>query len=166
MLKHEDLRKQTVLIAGGISGIGEVTALAFAKEGANVVISGRRVSEDEKVAGQINGLGGRGLFVQRDVAQEEDIAALIEKTLSTFGALHITFNNAGTEGRFGPLITEQTVEHYRQVCDVNILGVFTLNEAPDCRHAAERWRLYSEQFFDWRAHRISSCLGMWQANSR
>jgi NAD(P)-dependent dehydrogenase (short-subunit alcohol dehydrogenase family) len=114
---------KTVLITGGTSGIGKATALAFAREGANVVVSGRRVAEGEKVAGEIASAGGRGLFVQTDVAREDEIIALVEKTLGAFGALHIAFNNAGTEGQIGPLTTEQTVEHYHQVCDINIRGV-------------------------------------------
>lgn len=114
---------KTALITGGTSGIGKATALAFAREGANVVVSGRRVAEGEKVAGEIASAGGRGLFVQTDVAREDEIIALVEKTLGAFGALHIAFNNAGTEGQIGPLTTEQTVEHYHQICDINIRGV-------------------------------------------
>jgi NAD(P)-dependent dehydrogenase (short-subunit alcohol dehydrogenase family) len=52
-----------------------------------------------------------------------DIVALVEKTVGAFGALHIAFNNAGTEGQFGLLTTEQTVEHFHRVCDINIRGV-------------------------------------------
>ena len=102
---------KTVLITGGNSGIGKATVLAFAKEGANVVISGRRVAEGEKLAKEITSAGGSALFVRTDVAREDDIVALVEKTVGTFGALHIAFNNAGTEGQFGLLTTEQTVEH-------------------------------------------------------
>ena len=116
-------QNKTVLITGGTSGIGKATALAFAKEGANVVISGRRVAEGEKLAKEITSAGGSALFVRTDVAREDDIVALVEKTVGTFGALHIAFNNAGTEGQFGLLTTEQTVEHYHQVCDINIRGV-------------------------------------------
>jgi NAD(P)-dependent dehydrogenase (short-subunit alcohol dehydrogenase family) len=63
---------KTVLITGGTSGIGKATALAFAKEGANVVVSGRRVAEGEKVAREITSAGGSALFVQTDVAREDD----------------------------------------------------------------------------------------------
>ncbi|MBV9105621.1 MAG: SDR family NAD(P)-dependent oxidoreductase, partial [Verrucomicrobia bacterium] len=114
---------KTVLITGGNSGIGKAAVQAFAKEGANVVISGRRVAEGEKLAKEITSAGGSALFVRTDVAREDDIVALVEKTVGTFGALHIAFNNAGTEGQFGLLTTEQTVQHYDQVCDVNIRGV-------------------------------------------
>jgi NAD(P)-dependent dehydrogenase (short-subunit alcohol dehydrogenase family) len=114
---------KTVLITGGNSGIGKATVLAFAKEGANVVISGRRVAEGEKLAKEITSGGGSALFVRTDVGREDDIVALVQKTVGTFGALHIALNNAGTEGQFGLLTTEQTVEHYHQVCDINIRGV-------------------------------------------
>ena len=116
-------QNKTVLITGGTSGIGKATALAFAKEGAIVVVSGRRVAEGEEVAREITSAGESALFVQTDVAREDDIVALVEKTVGAFGALHIAFNNAGTEGQFGLLTTEQTVEHYHQVCDINIRGV-------------------------------------------
>ena len=114
---------KTVLITGGTSGIGKATALAFAKEGANVVVSGLRVAEGEQVAREITSTDGRALFVQTDVTREDDMIALIEKTVATFGGLHIAFNNAGVEGQFGLLTTEQTLEHYHQICDVNIRGV-------------------------------------------
>ena len=91
-----------------------------------MVVSGRRVAEGEQVAREITSAGGNALYVQADVSREDDIAALVEKTVGAFGALHVAFNNAGTEGQFGLLITEQTVEHYHQVCDVNIRGVLLL----------------------------------------
>ena len=114
---------KTVVITGGTSGIGKATSLAFSEQGANVVVSGRRIPEGENVVQEITSAGGNALFVRADVSREEDIIALIEKTVATFGALHIAFNNAGSEGQFGPLTTEQTVEQYRQVCDINICGV-------------------------------------------
>ena len=91
--------KKTVLITGGTSGIGKATALAFAKEGANVVVSGLRVAEGEQVAREITSTGRRALFVQTDVIREDEIITLIEKTVATFGGLHIAFNNAGVEGQ-------------------------------------------------------------------
>ena len=114
---------KTVIITGGTSGIGKATALAFSEQRANVVIAGRRISEGENVVREITSAGGNALFVRTDVTREDDIIALVEKTVATFGALHISFNNAGSEGQQGLLTTEQTVEHYRQVCDINICGV-------------------------------------------
>ena len=114
---------KTVIITGGTSGIGKATALAFSQQGANVVVSGRRTSEGENVVREITSAGGNALFARTDVSREKDVMALIEKTVATFGALDIAFNNAGSEGRLGLLTTEQTVEHYREVCDINICGV-------------------------------------------
>ena len=67
---------KTVLITGGTSGIGKGTALAFAKEGANVVVSGRRVAEGEEVAREITSAGGSGLFVQTDVDRKRRVACV------------------------------------------------------------------------------------------
>ena len=114
---------KTVVITGGTSGIGKATALAFSQEGANVVVSGRRISEGENVVREITSAGGNALFVRTDVSREDDIVTLIEKTVASFGALHVAFNNAGVESQFGVLTTEQTVEQYRHVCDINIAGV-------------------------------------------
>jgi NAD(P)-dependent dehydrogenase (short-subunit alcohol dehydrogenase family) len=111
--------KKTLLITGGTSGIAKATALSFAKEGANVVVFGPRVEEGEQVAREITSAGGGALFGQTNVIREDDIIALIEKTVATFGALHITFNNAGVENQFGALKTEQC----DQKSDVNIPGV-------------------------------------------
>ena len=80
---------KTVLITGGASGIGKATAIAFGKEGANVVVSGRRVAEGEQVAREITSAGGSALYVQADVGREDDIVALVEKTVGAFGALHV-----------------------------------------------------------------------------
>ena len=107
---------KTVLITGGTSGIGKATALAFAKEGANVVVSGRRVAEGEQVVHEIISSGGRALFVQTDVSREDDIIALVEKTVGAFSALHIAFNNAGTEGRFGPLTALSRLSSITMTC--------------------------------------------------
>jgi NAD(P)-dependent dehydrogenase (short-subunit alcohol dehydrogenase family) len=114
---------KTVIVTGGASGIGKATALAFSEQGANVVVAGRRIAEGENVVREITSAGRNALFVRTDVSREEDIIALVERTLATFGALHVAFNNAGSEGHFGLLTTEQTVEQYRQVCDINICGV-------------------------------------------
>jgi NAD(P)-dependent dehydrogenase (short-subunit alcohol dehydrogenase family) len=114
---------KTALVTGGTSGIGKATAIAFAREGANVVVSGRRSAEGEAVVREITEAGGHALFVKADVAREEDIVALVEKTVSSFGALHIAFNNAGVEGEFGPHTTEQTAERFHHVTDINVLGV-------------------------------------------
>lgn len=113
---------KVVLVTGGTSGIGRDTAIAFAKQGAKVVIAGRREAEGNAVVDAIQSAGGEGRFVRTDIAQEEDVNRLVEFTLSEFGRLDIAFNNAGIE--LGGPVTDITVEDYRRVFDINVLGVF------------------------------------------
>jgi NAD(P)-dependent dehydrogenase (short-subunit alcohol dehydrogenase family) len=114
---------KVVLITGGTSGIGRATALAFAREGARVVIAGRRDEQGAAVVQEIKALGADALFVRTDVAREEELAALVAKTVEHFGRLDVAFNNAGVEGRFGLTTAEQTQEHYDHVFDINVRGV-------------------------------------------
>ena len=110
-----------VLITGGTSGIGKVTALAFAEAGAKVVLTGRREKEGADVAAEIVKTGGTAAFVRADVAKEADVVKAIDFVLSTHGRLDVAFNNAGVEIT-GPL-TEVTEEQYRRTFDVNVWGV-------------------------------------------
>ena len=114
---------KVVLITGGTTGIGRATAVAFAREGASVVISGRRRPEGAETVALIEKEGAKGLFIQGDVSDEAQVKALVQATLDTFGRLDIAFNNAGIEGTPVPL-TEGTVEQYQRVFDVNVKGVF------------------------------------------
>jgi len=111
-----------VLITGALTGIGRATAVAFAKEGARVVVSGRREQEGKKLEKELRELGAEGEFVKTDVRHDDDIRALIDKTVARFGRLDIAVNNAGTEGLRG-LVTEQTPESYAATFDTNVLGV-------------------------------------------
>ncbi|VTR98304.1 glucose 1-dehydrogenase [Tuwongella immobilis] len=112
---------KVVVITGGTSGIGKATALEFAKAGAKVVVSGRRIPEGEAVVAAIHALGGQGLFVQTDVTDEAQVQRLIETTVATYGRLDIAFNNAGVEHTAA--VTELTPESYRKIFDANVLGV-------------------------------------------
>jgi len=114
---------KVVLITGGTTGIGRATAVAFAREGAHVVISGRRRPEGAETVALIEKEGAKGLFIQGDVSDEAQVKALVQATLDTFGRLDIAFNNAGIEGTPVPL-TEGTVEQYQRVFDINVKGVF------------------------------------------
>ncbi|HEY7120561.1 MAG TPA: SDR family oxidoreductase [Tepidisphaeraceae bacterium] len=114
--------EKVALVTGGTSGIGRATALAFAREGARVVVSGRRTEEGEETVRQIKALGGEGTFVKADVAKEEDIRRLVETTVQRYGRLDYAFNNAGVDGTFAPTV-EQTEENYRLTFDVNVKGV-------------------------------------------
>ncbi|HZB91593.1 MAG TPA: glucose 1-dehydrogenase [Stellaceae bacterium] len=110
-----------VLITGGLTGIGRAAAIAFAKEGARVVVSGRRPPEGKALEAELQGLGAEAAFVQADIRHEDEIARLIDATISRFGRLDVAVNNAGTEGRPGP-VTEQTAESYAATFDTNVLG--------------------------------------------
>jgi NAD(P)-dependent dehydrogenase (short-subunit alcohol dehydrogenase family) len=111
-----------VLITGALTGIGRATAVAFAREGARVVVSGRREQEGKKLEKELRELGAEVEFVKTDVRHDDDIGALIDKTVARFGRLDIAVNNAGTEGLRGP-VTEQTAESYAATFDTNVLGV-------------------------------------------
>ena len=93
-------KDKIVLITGGTSGIGKATAIAFAREGAKVVITGRREKEGKAVVNEITHIGGRAEYFLSDVSKEADAKAAVEFTVKTFGKLDIAFNNAGIEGEF------------------------------------------------------------------
>jgi NAD(P)-dependent dehydrogenase (short-subunit alcohol dehydrogenase family) len=113
---------KVALVTGGTSGIGRAAALAFAKEGARVAVSGRRVEEGEETVRQIKAAGGEGLFVRTDITKVGDIRAMVDKTLATFGRLDFAFNNAGNDGVASPIV-EVTEENYDSVIDCNVKGV-------------------------------------------
>ncbi len=113
---------KVAVITGGTSGIGRASAIAFAKEGVKVVVSGRREAEGLATVEMIENVGGMATFVRCDVTKEADTAALIAKTMETYGRLDFAFNNAGVEETPG-LITDRTEEDIRRVLDTNILGV-------------------------------------------
>lgn len=115
------MNTQVVLITGGLTGIGRATALAFAKEGAQVVVSGRRDEEGQKLVSEIRNAGAEAEFMRADVRREEDVRNLIDKTVERFGRLDIAVNTAGTEGVPGP-VTEQTADSYAATFDTNVLG--------------------------------------------
>ena len=113
---------QVVLVTGALTGIGRATAVLFAKQGADVVVSGRRDAEGRELAEELRALGANAEFVHADVRVEEEVRNLIDQTVARFGRLDIAVNNAATEGRKG-LITEQTAETYAATFDTNVLGV-------------------------------------------
>jgi NAD(P)-dependent dehydrogenase (short-subunit alcohol dehydrogenase family) len=120
----KQLENKIALVTGGTSGIGRATALAFAREGATVVIAGRRQAEGEAVAAEVRALGGEALFVQTDVADEAQVARLVAKTVETYGRLDVLFNNAGVEGAFGVPLHENSNDNYAQLFEINVRGLF------------------------------------------
>jgi NAD(P)-dependent dehydrogenase (short-subunit alcohol dehydrogenase family) len=113
---------QVVLITGALTGIGRAAAVQFAKQGADVVVSGRRDVEGEALATELRGLGAEAAFVHADVRQESDVRNLVDQTVERFGHLDIAVNNAGTEGLRGR-VTDQTAESYAATFDTNVLGL-------------------------------------------
>jgi NAD(P)-dependent dehydrogenase (short-subunit alcohol dehydrogenase family) len=111
-----------VLITGGLTGIGRAAAVAFAKKGAKVVVAGRRDEVGQALAKELRSLGSEAEFINADVRKDEDVRALVDKTVARFGRLDVAVNNAGTEGQVGP-ITDQTAESYAATFDTNVLGV-------------------------------------------
>ena len=110
-----------VLITGALTGIGRATAIAFAQEGACVVVSGRRNEAGQKLVAELREIGVEAEYWRADVRHDDDVRALVDKTVARFGRLDIAVNNAGTEGKPGP-VTEQTAESYAATFDTNVLG--------------------------------------------
>jgi NAD(P)-dependent dehydrogenase (short-subunit alcohol dehydrogenase family) len=111
-----------VLITGALTGIGRATAIAFAREGVRIVISGRRDEVGQKLVGELRDIGAEAEYWRSDVRHDDDVRDLVNKTVTRFGRLDVAVNNAGTEGKTGP-ITEQTAESYAATFDTNVLGV-------------------------------------------
>jgi NAD(P)-dependent dehydrogenase (short-subunit alcohol dehydrogenase family) len=110
-----------VLITGALTGIGRATALAFAHEGARIVVAGRRDEAGQKLVAELREIGAEAEYWRADVRREEDVRNLVDKTVARFGRLDAAVNNAATEGKPGP-VTEQTAESYAATFDTNVLG--------------------------------------------
>ena len=115
-----------VLITGALTGIGRTTALSFARQGARLVVSGRRDEKGQALAAELRALGAEAEYVRADVRIEAEVRVLVERTVERFGRLDVAVNNAGTEGQLAPL-AEQSEDNYRATFDTNVLGtVFSL----------------------------------------
>ncbi|WP_247989665.1 glucose 1-dehydrogenase [Bradyrhizobium sp. 186] len=110
-----------VLITGALTGIGRATALAFAREGGRMVVSGRRHEAGQALAAELRNLGAEAEFVRVDVRHDDEVRNLVDQTVARFGRLDVAVNNAGTEGKPGP-VTEQSEESYAATFDTNVLG--------------------------------------------
>jgi NAD(P)-dependent dehydrogenase (short-subunit alcohol dehydrogenase family) len=116
------MSKPVVLITGALTGIGRAAAFAFARKGANVVVSGRRDEAGQTLVSELHALGSEAEFINADVRKEDDVRALVDKTIARFGRLDVAVNNAATEGQVGP-ITDQTAESFAATFETNVLGV-------------------------------------------
>jgi NAD(P)-dependent dehydrogenase (short-subunit alcohol dehydrogenase family) len=120
------LTNKVALITGGTSGIGEATAILFAKEGASVAITGRNHKRGEEVRDKIMRAGGKSIFIPTDVRRSDDCRRAVEQTLAAFGQLDILFNNAGV---FYPhTIVDCSEQEWDEQLDVNLKGTFLMSK--------------------------------------
>ena len=115
------MNQPVVLITGALTGIGRATAFAFARAGARLVVSGRRAAEGAALEAELRETGAEAFFVKTDVRHDEEVHNLVDQTVARYGRLDVAVNNAGTEGRSGPVI-EQTADSYADMFDTNVLG--------------------------------------------
>ena len=117
--------RKVALITGGTSGIGRATAVAFAEQGANVVVAGQREAEGAESVRLIEKKGGNALFIRTDVAIEKEVEAMVARTVEYFGRLDFAFNNAGVSGEMdsGKGVAN-TNEVFNRIMDTNVRGVF------------------------------------------
>ena len=126
--KDSDFTGKVVLVTGGGSGIGRAAALLLAGAGAHVAVADQSLSAASETSTMVGEAGGRAMAVQADISNEASVAAMVEATVSAFGALDCAFNNAGIgAGRIGALprnIAEMPTEVWSRIIAVNLSGVW------------------------------------------
>lgn len=112
---------RSVIITGALTGIGRAAALAFARNGDDVIVAGRRVDAGAELVAELRALGARAEFVKTDVRFEAEVEVLVAVAVDRFGRLDVAVNAAGTEGVPAP-ITDITTTSYAEAFDTNVLG--------------------------------------------
>ncbi|KUN05189.1 short-chain dehydrogenase [Streptomyces yokosukanensis] len=120
---------RTALVTGAGGGIGRGIALAFAREGANVVVAGRRKEPLAKTVALIEGAGGKALAVTADVTSADDLRTLVRAAVDRFGSLDVAVNNAGVLTGRGRLTADLPEEDWRTMLDINVTGVLLALQA-------------------------------------
>ena len=118
------LQGKIAIVTGGAQGIGKVVAQKLAGEGANVVIADIQEEPLREAADEIRKIGRECLGIRTDVAEEKDVIAMVEKTLTHFGRIDILINNAGGRINTPPSLEETTQEQWNRVIAVNLTGTF------------------------------------------
>ena len=121
------LKDKVVILSGGNSGIGACAAKLFAAEGAKVVISARRVEALEAVAQEIRQAGGEVLAIPCDISKPEQCAAVVAKTVETFGTVDVLVNNAGVSQKV--TVADMTLDDMKRIFNVNMFGLFLITQA-------------------------------------
>ncbi len=122
------LEGKVALITGASQGLGRALALAYAKEGARLVINSRSEEGIRPVAREVEGLGAEVLAVAADVSKGEDARRLVEEAVGRFGGIDVLINNAGV---LGPrvAIEEYPEDEWRRVIDANLTGPYLVSRA-------------------------------------
>lgn len=115
------MQGKVAIVTGAAFGIGRATAIAFAREGARVVVADWK--QDDTTVNEIKALGGEAIFVPCDVSRSADVQALVKKTMDTYGRLDYAFNNAGIEGVQGAT-ADCTEENWARTIAINLTGAF------------------------------------------
>jgi NAD(P)-dependent dehydrogenase (short-subunit alcohol dehydrogenase family) len=118
---EKEFAGKTAIVTGASFGIGRATAIAFAKNGAKVIVAD--IIKDDETMNSIKDLGGEAVFVECDVANEEDVKKMVQSAINNFGRLDYAFNNAGIEGVAGSTL-ECTNENWDRTIAVNLTGVW------------------------------------------
>jgi NAD(P)-dependent dehydrogenase (short-subunit alcohol dehydrogenase family) len=122
------LEGRVAIITGGSRGIGRAIALRLAEAGASIVVSSRKLDSVQAVADEIGAAGGKALALRAHVGETQEVNALVQQTLDTFGRLDIAVNNAATNPHFGPLLTADEGQ-WDKILDTNTKGAFRICKA-------------------------------------
>ncbi len=124
-MANRSLQSKVALVTGGASGIGQATALLFAREGASIVLVDLNEIEGKRVAEEISGIGGEAKFLQADVSRAEDCRSVVDNAMSAFGGINILFNNAGIIRR--ATVVELPEEDWDRVMEVNVKSIYLMS---------------------------------------
>ena len=114
---------KVAMVTGAGSGIGQAIAVLFAKEGADIAVNDIDLPSAEATAARVRRIGRRAITVKADVANADDVGAMVSRTIEEFEGIHILVNNAGIP-HHGPMIEEQTAEHWDRVVAVILRGTY------------------------------------------